>query len=156
MAHVAPRFAVVTGASSGVGQAIAIKLAQHGWNVAAVARRADALQQTLALAKAAESRLTAFQCDVTDADAVEKMAAAVLGKFGSLHALVNSAGINTPDRSLANLSLKTFREVMAVNTTGAYLCVQAFLPTMCKQQAGTIVNIVSTSPDQPSTNAGPA
>src|SRR5258705_3828796 len=102
MPHAAPRYAVVTGASSGLGQAIAIRLAQPGFNVAAVARRADALQQTIALSKPAESRLTAFQCDVTDPDAVEKMAAAVLGKFGTIHALVNSAGINTPDRSLAN------------------------------------------------------
>src|SRR4051812_6104813 len=105
MPHAPPRFAVVTGDSSGVGHAIAIKLAQHGWNVAAVARRADALAETLALAKAAESRLTSFQCDVSDPIAVEQMAAAVLGKFGTIHALVNSAGTNTPDRSLANLSL---------------------------------------------------
>jgi NAD(P)-dependent dehydrogenase (short-subunit alcohol dehydrogenase family) len=156
MPYVAPRFAIVTGASSGVGQAIAIKLAQHGWNVAAVARRADALQATLQLAKHAESRLTPFQCDVSDPAAVETMAAAVLGKFGSIHALVNSAGTNTPDRSLANLSLKTYREVMEVNTTGTYLCVQAFLPGMRKQQSGTIVNIVSDSAVQPSMKAGAA
>src|SRR6266480_2232790 len=156
MPYVAPKNAVVTGASSGVGQAIAIKLAQHGWNVAAVARRADALEETIALSKPAESRLTPFQCDVTDADAVEKMAAAVLGKFGTLHALVNCAGINTPDRSLANLSLKTFRQVMETNTTGTYLCVQAFLPTMRKQQSGTIVNLASDSAIQPSMKAGAA
>ncbi|HEV8291133.1 MAG TPA: SDR family NAD(P)-dependent oxidoreductase, partial [Tepidisphaeraceae bacterium] len=61
MPHVAPKIAVVTGASSGLGQAIAIKLAQHGWTVVAVARRPDALQQTIDLAKPADSRITAIE-----------------------------------------------------------------------------------------------
>src|SRR3954471_8851478 len=134
MAHVTPKVAVVTGASSGLGQAIAIKLAQRGFNVVAVARRKDALQETVERAKPADSRITPIACDVSDADAVEKMAAEGLGKFGTVHALVNAAGVNTPDRSFANLSLKTFKQVMDINQTGTFLCIQAFLPTMRKQQ----------------------
>ncbi|HEV8606337.1 MAG TPA: SDR family oxidoreductase [Tepidisphaeraceae bacterium] len=156
MPHVIPKIAVVTGASSGVGAAIAIKLAQRGWNVVAIARRPDALQQTIKLAGPAASRLTPIECDVSDPAAVEKMAAAVLEKFNTVHALVNSAGTNTPDRSFANLSLKTWRQVIEINQTGTYLCIQAFLPAMRKQQSGTIINIVSDSAIQPSMKAGAA
>src|SRR3954467_4657390 len=115
MPHVPARFAVVTGASSGLGQAIAIKLASRGFTVAAVARRMDALEQTVELAKPADSRITPIACDVSDPAAVEKMAAEVFSKFGTVHALVNSAGVNTPDRSFATLSLKTFEHVMDIN-----------------------------------------
>jgi len=156
MPHVAPKIVVVTGASSGLGQAIAIKLAQRGFTVAAVARRADALAQTVEKAKPADSRITPVTCDISDPAAVEKMAGEVLGKFGTVHALVNSAGINTPDRSFANLSLKTFQHVIGINETGTFLCIQAFLPTMRKQQSGTIVNISSDSAIQPSMKAGAA
>jgi len=156
MPHTSPKFAVVTGASSGLGQAIAIKLAQRGFSVAAVARRVDGLEKTVEMAKPADSRITPFACDVSDPAAVEKMAAAVLGKFGTVHALVNSAGINTPDRSFANLSLATFKQVININEVGTFLCIQAFLPTMRKQQSGTIVNISSDSAIQPSMKAGAA
>ena len=156
MAHVTPKTAVVTGASSGLGQAIAIKLAQRGFNVVAVARRADALAQTVELAKPADERITPIACDVSDAGAVDRMAKAVLEKFGTVHALVNSAGVNTPDRSFANLSLKTFEHVIDINLVGAFLCIEAFLPAMRKQQNGTIVNISSDSAIQPSMKAGAA
>jgi len=156
MPHVNPKIAVVTGASSGLGQAIAIKLASRGFNVAAVARRMDALELTVELAKPADSRITPFVCDVSDPAAVENMAAEVLAKFGTVHALVNSAGVNTPDRSFANLSLATFKHVIDINEVGTFLCIQAFLPTMRKQQSGTIVNISSDSAIQPSMKAGAA
>src|SRR5258706_885075 len=156
MPHVAPKFAVVTGASSGLGQAIAIMLARHGFNVAAVARRAEALQETVEKANPADSRITAFTCDISDPATVEQMAGEVLEKFGTVHALVKAAGINTPDRSFANLSLATFRQVIEINEVGTFLCIQAFLPTMRKQQTGTIVNISSDSAIQPSMKAGGA
>jgi len=156
MPHKAVKTAVVTGASSGLGQAVAVKLAQHGWSVVAVARRADALAETVEIAKPADERITPMVCDVSDPAAVEKMAAEVLEKFGTVHALVNSAGVNTPDRSFANLSLKTFEHVMDINLRGAFLCIEAFLPAMRKQQNGTIVNISSDSAIQPSMKAGAA
>jgi NAD(P)-dependent dehydrogenase (short-subunit alcohol dehydrogenase family) len=156
MPHRPVKVAVVIGASSGLGQAVAVKLAQQGWNVVAVARRAAALAQTIEIAKPADERITPMVCDVSDPAAVEKMAAEVLGKFRTVHALVNSAGVNTPDRSFANLSLKTFEHVMDINLRGAFLCIEAFLPAMRKQQSGTIVNISSDSAIQPSMKAGAA
>src|SRR5688572_7240918 len=118
MPHSVPKIAVVTGASSGIGQAVAIKLAQRGFNVAAVSRRAAALEETVKLSGPAAHRIAIFTADVSDPAAVDKMAKAVLEKFGTVHALVNCAGTNTPDRSFATLSLATFRQVMECNVTG--------------------------------------
>src|SRR5438552_5821976 len=156
MPHVAAKIAGVTGASGGVGLGIAIELAQRGWTVAAVAGRPDGLAQTIEMARVADSRIMPFECDVSDAGAVERMAASVLEQFGTVHVLVNSAGINTPDRSFANLSLETYRQVIEVNLTGTFLCIEAFLPAMRKQQSGTIVNISSDSAIQPTMKAGAA
>jgi NAD(P)-dependent dehydrogenase (short-subunit alcohol dehydrogenase family) len=134
---------VVTGAGSGVGRAVALKFAAHGWNVALVGRRVEPLDETAALATGANSRLASFPCDVSDADAVAAMADAVLGRFPCVGVLVNAAGINVPQRSFAALSLNDWHAVMATNLHGAYYCVRAFLPGMRERQSGTIVNINS-------------
>ena len=92
--------AVVTGAGSGVGQAIALKFAAEGWNVALVGRRAEPLAETTTMAGAdALPRLAPFRCDVSDAGDVAAMGEAVLARFGQVDVLVNSAGINVPRRS---------------------------------------------------------
>ena len=148
--------AVVTGASSGIGQAIVVKLAQAGWRVAAVGRREEELKRTAALAGDNEKQVLVVPCDVSDPAAVTRMAKRVLNEFGSVQALVNGAGVNTPDRLWKTISLETFRTVMEVNVTGAYLCTQAFLPQMREQKGGTIVNIVSDSAIQASAKAGAA
>lgn len=144
--------AIVTGASSGVGRSISLKLAASGWNVAILARRESALQEITASSKS----LFPYVCDVADADAVQKTAAAILEKFGSVQVLVNAAGVNTKDRSFSALSLDTWRKVIDTNLTGTYVCIQAFLPTMQKQGSGTIINIVSDSAVQASAKAGAA
>ena len=148
--------AVVTGASSGIGQAIVVKLAQSGWRVAAVGRREEELKKTAALAGDLSKSVLVVPCDVSDPDAVAQMAKRVLKEFTSVQALVNGAGVNTPDRSWKTISLETYRQVMEVNVTGAYLCTQAFLPQMRDRKTGTIVNIVSDSAIQASAKAGAA
>jgi NAD(P)-dependent dehydrogenase (short-subunit alcohol dehydrogenase family) len=151
-----PNSAVVTGASSGIGQAIVVKLAQAGWRVAAVGRREQELKKTAVLSGEMSKNVLAIPCDVSDPDAVAKMAERVFDAFGSVQALVNGAGVNTPDRSWKAISLATYRHVMEVNVTGAFLCIQAFLPPMREQKTGTIVNIVSDSAIQASAKAGAA
>src|SRR3954463_3538470 len=85
---------VVTGAGSGVGQAISQKFATEGWAVALVGRRAAGLEKTAVLIPgAARERVASFVCDVSDAAAVEAMGGAVLERFGEVDVLVNSAGI---------------------------------------------------------------
>ena len=136
--------AVITGAGSGVGRAIALKFAAEGWNVALVGRRPEPLAETTSLAAAgARPRLVPFCCDVSRADDVAALGTAVLERFGSVEVLVNSAGINVPRRSFETLSLDDWHAVLATNLHGAYYCVRAFLPSMRSQAAGTIININS-------------
>jgi NAD(P)-dependent dehydrogenase (short-subunit alcohol dehydrogenase family) len=148
--------AVVTGAGSGVGQAVALSLARQGWRVALLGRRAEALAETVKLAGEHGKQMHTIPCDIGDADAVAKMGARVVQEFGSVEVLVNAAGTNAPKRALEVLSLDDYRGMMDANLNGAYYCVQAFLPGMRTQGSGTIVNVVSDAGKQASPKAGPA
>ncbi len=148
--------AVVTGAGSGVGQAVALALLKQGWRVAIVGRRAEALQETVTRAGADKDKLLVCPCDIGRSEAVEQLGREVLAKFGSVQALVNAAGTNTPKRSLEVLSLADYHAMMDTNLNGAYYVTQAFLPAMRAQKSGTIVHIVSDAGKQASPKAGPA
>ena len=149
--------AVVTGAGSGVGRAVALRFAAEGWQVALVGRRADSLAGTAAAAGAdAEGRIALFPCDVSEPDAVRRMGAAVLERFARVDVLVNAAGINVPQRSFERLSLDDWHAVLATNLHGAYYCVRAFLPGMRARRTGTIVNINSDAGKIARDLAGPA
>jgi len=149
------RNAVVTGAGSGVGRAVAVRLAAEGWNVALVGRREDALRETASAGGKDAKRFSIHACDVASGAAVERMGAAVLARFGSVQVLVNSAGTNVPKRSLEVLSEADYRMMLGTNLDGAYYCVQAFLPGMRNAGQGTIVNIVSDAGLRASPKAGP-
>jgi NADP-dependent 3-hydroxy acid dehydrogenase YdfG len=149
--------AVVTGAGSGVGRATALKFAREGWHVALLGRRPDALADTLAqVPTAARKRLAAFSCDLGQPDAITATARDVLRRFGRIDALVNAAGNNIPRRALGELSRADYTGVMDANVNGVLYLVQAFLPTMRQQEAGTIVNIGSEAGKQASAKAGAA
>ncbi|MGA2500067.1 MAG: SDR family oxidoreductase [Tepidisphaeraceae bacterium] len=148
--------AVVTGASSGVGRAVAVRLAKAGWNVAVVARRAEQLAETIRLAGEAGKNMAAFVCDIGDARGVEKMAAGVRKRFGQVRALVNAAGTNAPRRSWREVSVESWREIMETNLTGAYLCTRAFLPGMRERHCGSVVNVVSDAGLTANAKAGAA
>jgi NADP-dependent 3-hydroxy acid dehydrogenase YdfG len=148
------KVAVVTGAGSGVGRATVIKLVQQGWSVALIGRTEESLRAT---AKLAGSDTSCFLTPlrIGDLDATNKIANSILSKFGRVDLLVNAAGTNVPKRSLEVLSIEDYREMMDSNLNGAFYLVQAFLPVMRKQKAGTIVNIVSEAGRQASPKAGP-
>jgi len=148
--------AVITGAGSGVGQAIALKLARQDWRVAIIGRRAEALQETIRLAGPHGSQISPHACDVGDADAVAAVGGKILSEFGNVDALVNAAGTNAPRRSLEVLSSEDYHAMIATNMHGAYYCLQAFLPGMRSRKNGTIINIVSEAGKQASPKAGPA
>jgi NAD(P)-dependent dehydrogenase (short-subunit alcohol dehydrogenase family) len=150
------QIAVVTGAGSGVGRAVAVALLERGWSVALVGRRADALRETAELAGAAGERALVAAYDVGELAAVQQLAQAVVERFGQADALVNAAGTNTKARSLAQLSIDDYHRMIATNLNGAYYCVQAFLPAMRERGAGTIVNIGSISGLRASPLAGVA
>ncbi len=146
--------AVVTGAGSGAGRAVALALADAGWRVALVGRRCDALEATAKFSGA--SKPLVFPCDIQNGGEVSQMASAVLAEFKTVEVLVNAAGTNAPKRSLKELSEADYGTLMRTNLDGAYHCVQAFLPGMRARGSGTIVNIVSDAAKQASAKAGPA
>jgi NADP-dependent 3-hydroxy acid dehydrogenase YdfG len=148
--------AVITGAGSGVGRAVALKLAREGWRLALVGRRAAALEETAQLSDAPDGRCRIFPCDVGDASAVAAMSRQVARAFDRVDVLVYAAGVNAPRRALDVLSLDDYHAMMNTNLNGAYYCVQAFLPAMRARQEGTIVAIVSEAGRQASSKAGPA
>jgi NADP-dependent 3-hydroxy acid dehydrogenase YdfG len=147
--------AVITGGGSGVGQAIALKLAQQGWRVVILGRREKALQETIARAAADAPRITPQVCDIGEATAVAAMSQRVRAEVGEVELLVNAAGTNAPRRALEVLTLEDYHAMIATNLHGAYYCVQAFLPQMRARQSGTIINIISDAGKQASPKAGP-
>lgn len=151
-----PPLALVTGAGSGIGRAVALRLTAEGWQVALVGRRADALASTIAAAGAGAGRLAAHPCDIADPVAVADVMQAILLRHGRIDALVNAAGVNTPRRALAVLSLEDYHRLLGTNLHGAYHCVQAVLPAMRRQGAGTIVNINSEAGLRASAKSGAA
>ncbi len=131
--------AVVTGAGSGVGRAVARALAGRGWRLALWGRTLAALEETGAGTGGALVR----SVDVGDARAVERAAAEASGELGPVRLLVNAAGTNTPARRLDELSLEDYHAIVRTNLQGTYYASQAFLPGMRERRGGTIVNIVS-------------
>jgi len=148
--------AVVTGAGSGVGRSIALKLAAQGWQVALLGRRLEALQETIRLAGNPAAALKSYVCDVSNADAVAQTGQSILTELGPVDALFNAAGTNAPNRSLEVLSAADYHGMMDTNLNGAYYCVQAFLPQMRARGSGTIINIISEAGKLASPKAGPA
>ncbi len=148
--------AVITGGGSGVGRAVALKLATQGWRAAILGRHAETLQETIRLAGDDGARLTFYVCDIGDPAAVAAVGAQILAAWGEVEVLVNAAGTNAPRRSLAELASADYHALIAANLHGAYYCTQAFLPAMRRRGNGTIINIVSDAGKQASPKAGPA
>ena len=150
------KHAIVTGAGSGAGQAIALLLVERGWAVSIVGRRAEALQETVTKAGAKGARLDPYPLDVGDAAGVERVVATALGKHGGVRALVHAAGTNVRQRYLSELSQSDWRAVLDTNLNGTYQLVAAVLPAMRRQGAGTIVNIISEAGQRATAKAGAA
>lgn len=148
--------ALVTGASMGMGKAIAIALAKEGANLAITARGEAALSRAAEEVGTLGVQAFAYPSDIADPASVEAMVGAVLKRFGRVDILVNNAGINMPQRTLADITVEGWQATIAVNLTGAFLCTRAVLPTMRAQGKGTIINISSGSGKRPSVHGGVA
>jgi NADP-dependent 3-hydroxy acid dehydrogenase YdfG len=136
------RIAVVTGAGSGIGAEVARQLAEAGFQVVAIGRREEKLRET---ASFDSQRIHVQPLDVGDRVAVDSMIQAVVNQHGRIDVLVNCAGTNTVDRASASVSLAEWERILHVNVTGAFNCIQAVIPQMRSQGAGTIVNISSVA-----------
>jgi 3-oxoacyl-[acyl-carrier protein] reductase len=136
--------ALVTGASQGLGKAIAIAFGKAGANVACVARNAAKLKETVDAVLAAGGTAEAFACDVTQGTAVDQVVEQVVGKFGGLQIIVNNAGI-TRDTLLPRMSDEQWDEVINTNLRGAFLFTRAASRVMMSARYGRIINMASVS-----------
>ena len=137
------RVTLVTGASRGIGRAVACGLAADGFDVALVyAGNADAAADAVAACEAAGATARAYRCDVSNADEVKATVDAVLADFGSVWALVNNAGI-TRDTLLARMKDEDFARVLDVNLTGAFNMMRALTRPLMRQRGGRIVSMSS-------------
>jgi citronellol/citronellal dehydrogenase len=146
------KIAIVTGASRGIGKAIALGFAREGVKVVVAARSETApnerlpgtIHETAAEVEALGGECLAVRCDVTDEDSIAAMVEATLQRFGRLDVLVNNAAIDFPFPA-RDMPLKRWEIVLKVNTTGPFLCAKAVLPAMIAQGGGSIVNITSNA-----------
>lgn len=137
------RVALVTGASRGIGRAVACGLAADGFDLALVyAGNADAAADAVAACEAAGATARAYRCDVSNADEAKATADAALADFGSVWALVNNAGI-TRDTLLARMKDEDFARVLDVNLTGAFNMMRALARPLMRQRGGRIVSMSS-------------
>jgi NAD(P)-dependent dehydrogenase (short-subunit alcohol dehydrogenase family) len=136
------RVAVVTGASSGIGVAMAAGLAAAGARVVIAARRGDRLESLARELSEKGAEVVPQVCDVARREDVEALAAATLERFGRVDVLVNNAGI-TEVVPAESESMDSFERVVSVNLTGAFQCCQLFGRAMLEQGSGSIINVAS-------------
>jgi 3-oxoacyl-[acyl-carrier protein] reductase len=143
-ANLSGQTAIVTGASQGLGRAMAIELARNGARIACVARSADKLAGTVNAITQAGGAAEAFSCDVKNRESVEKVVDAVAEGWGRLDILVNNAGV-TRDTLLPRMSDDEWDEVINTNLRGAFLFTRAASRYMMRARYGRIINISSVS-----------
>jgi 3-oxoacyl-[acyl-carrier protein] reductase len=136
------RISLVTGASRGIGRAIAQAFAAEGAHVVLAARDAAKLGEAVAEIQAKGGKAEALSLDVSDRASVEARVAQVMAAHGRIDHLVNNAGV-TRDNLLLRMKDEEWRQVLDTNLTGAFLCTQAVLKPMLKQRSGRIVTITS-------------
>jgi len=145
------RFALVTGAGSGIGKAAALALARTGWNLALTGRRREPLEDVAKQILALGRRATPMPCDVGDPGEVKALFALIEREFGRLDLLFNNAGTGAPGVPIDELPYEKWRAVVDVNLNGAFLCAQGAFGLMKRQrpQGGRIINNGSISAHTP-------
>jgi NADP-dependent 3-hydroxy acid dehydrogenase YdfG len=140
MSGLGGKIAWITGAGSGIGRAGAMALAEAGATVILSGRRAEQLAET---ASQIGARAECLPLDVTDAEAVAAAAETIAARHGGIDILVNSAGMNLPQRYFKNLTVETWDRVVHVNLDGALYCTHAVLPGMRARGGGLVINVAS-------------
>ena len=142
MAKLEGKVAIVTGASGGIGQAVAVRLAADGADLALFGQNVERLQETAGKVKALGRRAECYQVDNKSAEAIAGSVAEVEKAFGHIDVLVNNAGM-TKDGLLIRMSVDDWDEVMDVNLRSVFLFTKAAGRLMMKQRSGAIINVAS-------------
>jgi NAD(P)-dependent dehydrogenase (short-subunit alcohol dehydrogenase family) len=145
------KIALVTGAGSGIGRAVALALLEDGFSLVLAGRRAEPLQAVVEQALAAGGEALAVPTDVRDEQSVEQLFATIEEVHGRLDVIFNNAGINAPAVPVDELPLENWRNVIATNVDGVFLCARAAFGLMRRQQpqGGRIINNGSISAHTP-------
>jgi len=143
--RLAGKGAIVTGAGSGIGRAVAEAFAAEGAEVVAAGRTREKLEEARQAAGAAAERLHPFAADVSDRAAVAELFRFADERLPQLDILVNNAGANVPKRALADLSAEDFEFMVDVNLNGAFYCIREALPRMRPRRDGLIINVSSVA-----------
>ena len=151
------RTALVTGGGSGIGRAAALALHEAGYHVVIAGRRETELAKTVAKAKPAANRMIAVSTDVSRPDSVNALFARIGEEFGRLDVLFNNAGLNAPGIPIEDMPYETWKALVDVNLTGAFLCAQAAFRMMKSQdpRGGRIINNGSIAAFAPRPNHVP-
>ncbi len=149
------KVAIITGAGTGIGRAVALELLRDGYAVALAGRRREPLEEVAR--DASGSRTLVIPTDVADAAAVANLFAKTKEAFGRLDLLFNNAGVGAPPIPLEDLSLEQWKKVVDINLTGAFLCTQEAFRIMKAQtpRGGRIINNGSISAHSPRPNSAP-
>jgi NAD(P)-dependent dehydrogenase (short-subunit alcohol dehydrogenase family) len=145
------KIALVTGAGTGIGRAVALALMRDGYAVTLAGRRLDKLDETAAAGKVIGGRSLAVATDVSDPASVKAVFAKTKEAFGRLDVLFNNAGIGAPAMPLEDLPYETWKKVVDINLTGLFLCTQEAIRIMKSQspRGGRIINNGSISAHTP-------
>ena len=145
---------IITGGGSGIGRGAALTMAQEGATVVIIGRTESKLASVINEIAAAGGTATHYSLDVADYNAVERMVADVLNKFGQIDVLVNNAGHSSHHRRLLNTTPEEVRSVIDSNLIGTFYCTRAVVPAMLKAKSGTIINISSLAAVTPGPFSG--
>jgi len=133
----------ITGAGTGIGLAGAQALARAGATVVMSGRRGDVLEREASAIRNSGGKATVEALDVSDAGAVERVAQSILARHGKVDILVNSAGLNNPQRFWRDQTVDSWDQVIRINLDGTFYCTKAVIPSMRTHKSGVVINISS-------------
>ncbi len=152
--RLANKIAIVTGAGSGIGQAIAETFALEGAEVLSVGRTLAKLENAKSQSGGGADRIHPHAMDVSDQAAVARLVRSAATEFGKIDILVNNAGTNVPERALEVLSTEDFDKMVRINLSGPFYLVHEVLPLMRNRRDGLIINVSSVAGVRASTVGG--
>lgn len=156
MRDLAGKVVWITGAGSGIGEAGARRLGAEGCQLILSGRRTEPLDALGSEISRSGGTATVLPLDVSDRASVASVGAKIAAEFGAVDILINSAGINVPNRHWTNVSLDDWDQVVQIDLNGAFYCCQAVLPEMRQRKEGLIINVSSWAGVRVSYLTGPA